>query len=162
MGRATSSVLKGLDGLNSSVVLIATTNLFGSFDKALVRRFDKVVDFNRYTKEDLEEIAEVLLDEFLQKFSFAGRNKKLFQKIIALMDSVPYPGDLKNLIKTSIAFSNPQDPFDYLRRLFTQVRPGCSMACKELQDMGFTVREIEILTTVSKSKVARELQGGKA
>ena len=58
MGRATSAVLKGLDGLNESIMLIATTNLFDSFDKALVRRFDSIIDFNRYTKEDLVEIAE--------------------------------------------------------------------------------------------------------
>ena len=50
MGRATSSVLKGLDILNDKIVLIATTNLYNAFDKALVRRFDSVIDFNRYTR----------------------------------------------------------------------------------------------------------------
>ena len=48
MGRVTSSVLKGLDGLDGSIVLIATTNLFAQFDKALTRRFDAIINFNRY------------------------------------------------------------------------------------------------------------------
>ena len=40
MGRATSAMLKGFDRMNENVVLVATTNLFEHFDKALVRRFD--------------------------------------------------------------------------------------------------------------------------
>jgi len=57
MGRATSSVLKGLDNLNETVVLIATTNLYASFDKALSRRFDAIINFNRYSQDDLVEVA---------------------------------------------------------------------------------------------------------
>src|SRR5699024_8776982 len=38
MGRVTSTILKELDNLNEDVVLIATTNLFEKFDKALTRR----------------------------------------------------------------------------------------------------------------------------
>lgn len=40
MGRVTSTFLKELDSLSSDVLLIATTNLVNSFDKALLRRFD--------------------------------------------------------------------------------------------------------------------------
>ena len=47
MGRATSAVLKGMDNLNDQIVMIATTNLFDFFDKALLRRFDACIDFNR-------------------------------------------------------------------------------------------------------------------
>ena len=101
MGRATSAMLKGFDGLNDKIVVIATTNLFEHFDKALTRRFDKVVDFNRYTKKDLLEIAEILLNNFLTKFKFAGRNINLFRKIIVRMTPVLYPGDLKNAIKVA-------------------------------------------------------------
>ena len=161
MGRATSSVFKGLDGLNNRVVLIATTNLYDAFDKALIRRFDKVIDFNRYSQEDLLDISEIILDEFLQKFRFVGRNTKLFRKIISLFSPIPYPGDLKNLIKTSIAFSNPNIQFDYLRKLFVQIMPDATNDYQQLQEMGFSVREIEILTNVSKSTVSRELSGGR-
>lgn len=158
MGRATSSVLKGLDNLNEQVVLLATTNLYSAFDKALSRRFDSIIDFRRYNTEDLLEIAELLLDYNLSRFKFAGKNKKLFRKIIQQMATIPYPGELKNLIKTSIAFSNPGDEFDYLRRLYHEATSDSAGDIKKMQERGFTVREIEILTSVSKSQVARELK----
>ena len=53
MGRATSAMLKEFDRMNENVVLVATTNLYKYFDKALIRRFDSVIDFDRYTQEDL-------------------------------------------------------------------------------------------------------------
>jgi replication-associated recombination protein RarA len=158
MGRATSAVLKGLDGLNGTIILIATTNLFNSFDKALIRRFDSVIDFSRYSQEDLLEVAEALMVDYLSKFKFIGRNMRLFRKILQLMPTIPYPGDLKNLIKTSIAFSNPSDEFDYLRRLYRSFSNESANELKELQDKGFTVREMELLTGVPKSTVSRELK----
>jgi len=158
MGRATSSVLKGLDNLTDQAVLIATTNLYSAFDKALLRRFDSIIDFSRYTRDDLLEIADSLLDYNLVKFKFAGKNKKLFRKIMQQTDSTIYPGDLKNLIKTSIAFSNPSDEFDYLRRLYHAVTSDSIEDIRKMQARGFTVREIEIVTGISKSQVSRELK----
>lgn len=159
MGRATSSVLKGMDELNDNIVLIATTNLLESFDRALLRRFDSIIDFNRYTREDLIEISESILNELLKKFKFAGRNIRLFKKIIGMMENIPYPGELKNLIKTSIAFSDPNNEFDYLKRLLNTIDKNRDFnSLKSLQDNGFTMREIEILTGVSKSQVSRELK----
>src|SRR5699024_6402887 len=90
MGRVTSTVLKELDKLNEDVILIATTNLFEKFDKALIRRFDSVIDFNRYEEEDLVEIAEVILNSQLKRFKNASRNIRLFKKIIKNMDKIPY------------------------------------------------------------------------
>ena len=159
MGRATSSILKGLDSLNDNVILIATTNLYKAFDKALSRRFDAIIDFSIYTKQDLLDIAKAILNEMLQKFKFAGRNVRLFKKILECMDVIPYPGELKNLIKSSIAFSNPNDEYDYLKKLYMNViKNDKNMDLKYMQSMGFTVREIEILTGVSKSQVSRELK----
>ena len=158
MGRATTAVLKGLDSLNEKILLIATTNLFDHFDKALIRRFESIIYFNRYSREDLIDISEIILNFYLSKFKNIGRNIRLFRKIISLMDKIPYPGDLKNLIKTSLAFSNPNDEFDYLRRLYISVLPKAEKTLKNLQRQGFTVREIEILTGISKSQVSRELK----
>lgn len=158
MGRATSAVLKGLDVLNDKVVLIATTNLLKSFDKALIRRFDSVIDFSNYSHEDLLEIGVIILNELLTKFKSVGRNMRLFKKILNHMDPIPFPGDLKNLIKSSLAFSDPNNEFDYLKRLFNSVNRDLKISFKEMQKMGFTVREIEILTGISKSQVARELK----
>jgi SpoVK/Ycf46/Vps4 family AAA+-type ATPase len=158
MGRATSTILKKLEQLDERIVLIATTNLFEHFDKALIRRFDSVVNFNRYSQEDLLRIAEVILDNFLNKYKPAGRNIRLFRKIMTLLSPMPYPGELKNLIRTTIAFSNPSDEFDYIKRLYYSVNHEKNIDLKKLQEQGFTVREIEILTGISKSQVARGLK----
>ena len=158
MGRATTSVLKGLDNLNDKILLIATTNLYKHFDKALVRRFDSVIDFNRYSREDLIDISEIILNNYLSKFKNIARNIRLFKKIISLSDTIPYPGDLKNIIKTSLAFSNPNDEYDYLKRLYTTLCTNSDKDLKTLQSQGFTLREIEILTGVSKSQASRELK----
>lgn len=136
MGRATTSVLKGLEGLNDKILLIATTNLYKHFDKALVRRFDSVIDFNRYSREDLIDVSEVILNYYLSKFKNVARNIRLFRKIISLMDTIPYPGDLKNIIKTSLAFSNPNDEYDYLRRLYTAVFTDSDKNLKKMQSQG--------------------------
>lgn len=158
MGRATSAVLKGMDNLNEQIVMIATTNLYDSFDKALLRRFDSCIGFNRYSREDLHYIAEIVLGNFLNKFKYAGRNLRLFNKILDEFNNIPYPGELKNLIKSSIAFSKPDNEFDYLKRLYTAVTNNPNPDVKELQAKGYTVREIEILSGISKSHVSRLLQ----
>ncbi len=160
MGRATSALLKALDKLNESVVLIATTNLYEYFDKALLRRFDSIIDFNRYTKEDLIGIAEKMLDRYLEKMKLANRDIRLFRKIMGLMEEIIYPGELKNMIKTSVAFSDPRDGVDYFRRLYYAVCGEKPEDLKKLQAQKFTVREIEILVGKSKSSIARELKEG--
>ena len=158
MGRATSSILKELDNLSSDVVFIATTNLYKSFDKALIRRFDSIINFNSYSKEDLIEVAEVIMNDFLKKFKISNKNTKLFKKILNCSEKIPYPGDLKNIIKTAIAFSDINDENDYLKQFYLLLNDKKKIDLKELQECGFTVREIEILTGVSKSQVSRELR----
>lgn len=158
MGRATSSMLKGMDYMDERVVLVATTNLYEYFDKALIRRFDSVIDFNRYSKEDLMSIAEEFLNKFLLKFKLANKDIRLFRKIIGLLDTIPYPGDLKNLIKTAVAFSDPEDGMDYFRRLYYAINNKQPQDLKELQSQKFTIREMEILSKIPKSTVARELK----
>ena len=97
MGRATSTMLKCLDKMNENIVLVATTNLYEHFDKAVIRRFDSVIDFNRYNRDDLLMVAEKMLDQYLEKFKIANRDIRLFRKIINLYDVIPYPGELKKL-----------------------------------------------------------------
>ena len=148
-----------MDSLQDGVVLIATTNLFNAFDKALVRRFDAVIDFNRYSQQDLLEIAESMMSSILSDSKHSGRNARLFKKIVTLNSPIPYPGELKNILKSALAFSSLTDKFDYLRRLFSHFyKPIENVTLKELKELGFTVREIEILTGVSKSQTARELK----
>jgi hypothetical protein len=75
-----------------------------------------------------------------------------------LLPQKMYPGDLKNLIKTSVAFSKPRDGVDYFRRLYYSICNEKPEDLKKLRAQKFTVREIEILTGKSKSSVARELR----
>lgn len=160
MGRVTSTLLKCLDRLNENIVLVATTNLFHLFDKALSRRFDSIIDFNRYTEEDLMDIAEKMLNSYLEKMKLGNRDIRLFRKIMRLAHPIPCPGELKNLLKTSIAFSDINDGMDYFRRIYYSVCGEKPENLLKLQEQGFTVREIEILTSKSKSSVSRELKAG--
>lgn len=158
MARSTTTLFKGLDALNEDIVLIATTNLYAHFDKALIRRFDSVINFNHYTEEDLLKISESMLDHYLSKTKLVKRDIRLFRKIIKLFSHIPYPGDLKNIIKTAISFSSLTDDTDYFRKLYCKVCDEKPKDIHKLQDQGFTVREIEILTGMSKSSVARSLK----
>lgn len=161
MGRVTSSILKELDNLDARVIFIATTNLYKNLDKALIRRFDAVVHFDRYSREDLLDVSEAILNEYLPKFEKAGRDIKLFRKIMDLLTTIPYPGELKNIIRTSLAFSEPNSEFDYLKRLYSAVilqEKIKELSIKELRDKGFTVRDIEKLTGISKSNISRLLK----
>lgn len=158
MGRVTSTILKEIDKLNDEVILIATTNLFEKFDKALTRRFDTVINFNRYTDEELVEVAESILFNYMKNFK-VGRDMKLFKKIIRNMSPIPYPGDLKNLIRISLAFSDPSNEHDYLRKLLKYtVEDLDNMEINDLYNDGYTVRELEKLTGISKSQISRDLK----
>ncbi len=151
MGRATSMFLKELENSLDSILFIATTNMYQKLNKALIRRFDKVIHFNRYSEEDLIEIADLLLKDF-SKNNEIEQNQRLFHKILKLLNPIPYPGDLKNIIKSSVAFSNSNNKSDYLRILFHTIYSEYkNLDLKKLQEMGFTVREIKILTGTSKS-----------
>ena len=162
MGRVTSSILRELDrlsDLNNRIVVIATTNLFNNFDKALSRRFDAIINFNRYSDEDLIEIAESFLSSYMKNFKGVSKNMRLFRKILTKSDNLPYPGELKNIIKTSLAFSDTNNNFDYLKRLYNNLIGNLEQTTiEELYQEGFTVREIEILKDKSKSSVSRILK----
>lgn len=159
MGRAASELLKLMDRMNKDVVLVATTNLYSHFDRAILRRFDAKISFDRYSKEDLSEIAEEMLDYYLSRMKVEGKNVRIFRKIIHLTASVPMPGLMKNMIKTSLAFSDPNYGLDYLRRLYTAFCGHKPQDLMELKKQGFTIREIGILLNDSKSNIDRKLKG---
>lgn len=165
MGRVTSAILRELDrltDLNKEIVLIATTNLYKNFDKALSRRFDAVISFNRYTKADLIEVAEFYFSSYIKNFDTLSKDVRLFRKILRIPETLPYPGELKNIIKTSLAFSDANNPYDYLKRLYNTLVGNLEhTSMEQLHEQGFTVREIEKLTGQSKSAVSRLLNQGK-
>lgn len=162
MGRATSTLLSQMDELSEQIILFATTNLFSKFDKAFIRRFDAVVDFGRYTKEDLIDVATGIMNDYAKQFSFIGKNTRLFKKILSKTKQLPYPGEMKNLIRSSIAFSKPNDENDYLRRIYIALIPDGANTIQDirmLRNQGFTLREIEVLAGISRSTAAREMKG---
>lgn len=157
MGRLTSTFLKTLDALNDKIVLIATTNLFKYLDRAIVRRFDYVINFDKYTKEDLFDIVKEYINIYLANGNYV-RDIKLIEKIIMKMNDDISPAELKNIIKTSIAFSSSKS--DYLKNIYLKLYPNPSLDLEYLKKEGFTLREIENLTGTSKSKASRILNGG--
>lgn len=161
MGRVTSTILRELDrltDLNKEIVIIATTNLFKNFDKALIRRFDAIINFDRYAKEELIEVAEYYFSSFVRNFKGIAKDTRLFKKILNNADELPYPGELKNIIKTSLAFSDVNIEYDYLRRLYNNLIGNLdSTDINQLYAKGFTVREIEKLKGEAKSTVSRKL-----
>ena len=160
MGRVTSLFLKELDKLNDNIIIIATTNLFQNFDKALIRRFDALVSFDRYSKKDLIDIADSILTTNLRKVNNLKQDLRLFNKILCKIENIPYPGDLKQIIKTSIAFSDDSNEYDYLRKIYLALNGNPEkIDIQQLNESGYTTREIEILTRIPKSSVSRKLKG---
>ncbi len=160
MGRVTSLFLKELDKLNDNIIIIATTNLFQNFDKALIRRFDALVSFDRYSKKDLIDVADSILTASLRKVNNLKQDLRLFNKILNKVESIPYPGDLKQIIKTSIAFSDDSNEYDYLRKIYLALNGNPEkIDIQQLNESGYTTREIEILTRIPKSSVSRKLKG---
>ncbi len=159
MGRVTSTFLKELDEISDKIILIATTNLKDSFDQALLRRFDAKISFDRYSNDDLVDVACEILQNMLKKSETSKMDIKLFRKILYNSESIPFPGDIKQIIKVSLAFSSDDNEYDYLRRIFLELNNN-DFSVQTLTKKGFTTREIEILTGISKSSVSRKLKEG--
>lgn len=155
MGRATSAFIKEMDRTSSSYLIFATTNLYDYLDKAITRRFDSSVDFGRYSQSDLVDLSEKMLDEMLHKYEFIEKDMRLFRKIIRMATTLPFPGELKSLLKTSIVFSSDADGYDYLKRLYKALNNIAEIDPVVLVQNGFTLRESERLTGISKSSLSR-------
>lgn len=159
MGRVTSSFLKELDSISDNILIIATTNLINSFDKALLRRFDAKISFDRYTREDLIDISNSLLQIYIKKAETSKIDTKLFNKILNTAKTIPYPGDMKQIIKVSLAFADDSNEFDYLKRIYLELNSEKELTISQLTSDGFSTREIEMLTGISKSTVSRKRKG---
>lgn len=158
MGRATSALLKEFDRLDTRSVVIATTNLYDKLDQALARRFDVQVNFNRYTHDDLVEIGESIAKNLTKSNHAIKSDSRTLKKVLQSSPDLPWPGTLKNLIKTSVAFSDPLNPNDYLTKLYQRLHGYKPDSLELLRSQGFTLREMEVLTGISRSTIARALK----
>ena len=161
MGRVTTAFLKELDSLDTGILLFATSNLKNAFDKALLRRFDAVVDFDCYSREDLIGIAKEVYKDVLKNYPYTKSDLKIFSRILNTAPAIPYPGDIKQVIRRSVAFSAENNSNEHLRRLFAAFHGKETLSNPAaLAQMGFTNREIAVLAGMSKSSASRLLNGG--
>ena len=159
MSRVTSAFLRSMDQLSDQLIIIATTNLIDQFDKALIRRFDSVISFDRYSKQDLIDVSDAILSATISKSTNSRKDLRLFNKILNTIPAIPFPGEMKQIIKTSIAFSDEDSQFDYLRKVYLSLTGNRKdINIQDLSNMGFTTREIEIITRIPKSSVSRKLK----
>ena len=155
MGRATTTFLQGMDSLPSDACIFATTNLHESMDKALLRRFDAEISFDSYSREDLIEVASSLYSMLVKGHSSLNKDEKLFRKIIELSDPILNPGEMKNLIRSCIAFGGDDDPNRYFQLMLRKIRPDLYNNLNGLAEAGLTTREISALTGSSRSTISR-------
>ena len=73
------------------------------------------------------------------------------------VEEIPMPGELKNIIKSAIAFSNPDDEMDYIVKLYRALLKE-EPTPKKMKEQGFSLREIELITKIPKSTVEREVK----
>lgn len=157
MARATTELFKGLDSLSKEVVLIATTNLHKELDKALLRRFVARINFDVYSHDDLVNIGLHYYKYYCEKMEIACPYNSIIEKFLNSSLSLPNPGELKNMILTSLAFSDPKNVSEHLRRLFEELFQTHEMTDLTFlrEELGLTIREVEALTGISKSEVSR-------
>ena len=156
MGRATSLFIKCLDRLNKDAVIIATTNLGSSLDKAIQRRFDYIVNFDCYSKDILSDIAMDIVKELRSDVN-KQTDLRLIKKMVLHTIHSFSPAELRNLIRISLAFADPNNENDFARRLFVKLYSEDYLDDYEYMKstIGMTVREMEAITGVSRSTLSR-------
>lgn len=150
--------IESLSSLHKDIVLIAITNCYDNIHQSFFRRFNFTVNFNEYEQEDLIEICESYCESFIEQFRDNRKAIRLLRKILKQSKTLPYPGELKNIVKTSIGFSDVSSEYSYLKGLYDALIGKLNL--KDVSDLyleGFTIREIEMLKGVSKSTVYRKL-----
>lgn len=158
MGRATSLFLKCLDSLDENAIIIGTTNLYNNLDCALKRRFDYVVNFNRYGKNDLKEIGLLLVKEYLQR-SLKKEEEIILGKLFKNIPSDKSPSELRNTIKIAIAFDFGKTEYEYIRNIILKLFGHDKIDdFRFLKALDLTTREMESITGVSRSSISRRIK----
>lgn len=121
-GSTSYTVREALKGLSGKLVVLARTAKPEVLDVDFLTAFDRTVDFNRYSKEELQEVAYKILGEYQKRITAAQKDLDLFRDVMKLFETMPYPGDLKNMIRASLDYSNPEKRKDYLRQIYELVQ----------------------------------------
>lgn len=160
MGRTTSTFIKCMDNVNPDAIIIATTNLANSLDPAVKRRFEYELNFDCYDKEFLAEISVDIVKEYKTTQDETGEFK-LVSKMVEKSTISFSPAELRNYIKISLAFSDERNPISYINRLFIKLFPDIDINHHKYMNevLGFTIRDISLITGIPKSSIAREIGG---
>lgn len=146
-----------LKQINDDVVLIATVEDGSLLNKKIMKAFDGVVDFDRYTNKDMINIAEMMRNHYLKTKEYSKKEKRIFRKMIDDRQESLTPDDLRIIMK-SISSDHKKDKKDYLKKIYGGIYHEKPKDFVKLRDQGFTLREIEMLTGKSKSTVERRLK----
>ncbi len=79
MKRIVNSLLVEIDNLSESVILIVATNLPKMLDNAIVRRFEKIITFNK--PFDVSKYIHFLKSKYNTNIEFAVSNEKSYAEI---------------------------------------------------------------------------------
>lgn len=156
--RTMKTFTRCLDELPIDIVLLVTCNRFDLLDQSCLERFNHYVAFDCYSFEDKLYIAEHYFKDYLSKADNSFYDKRLTHKILKLHDRLPAPGVLKDMIAKAIATGSHGDEKAYVRHFYQLLHQEVPEDFSLLKDQGFTVREMEVLTTIPKSTIARKLQ----
>ena len=72
--RVVNAVLQMMDGYRGSSILVSTTNYESLLDRAVWRRFDEILHFNKPDKSQITRLLALKLAGVRQNFDFSGRN----------------------------------------------------------------------------------------
>lgn len=135
-----------LEAMNDDQVVIATIDSLDRLYRTLADVFDVIVDLDRYTQEDLIEVADKLLDYELRFLKESFCNRELFHKILRLKRPIPYPGELKRWIQTAVRLDASKSGKGSLRVLYQLLTRNAPKTDHDLRKLGFDEREIKMLT----------------
>lgn len=97
INRLLNTVLKLIDGLSPDTILFVSTNLFTSIDEAFIRRFDFVLNFDNYTKNDLLKIIPFFINKL--NVTISEEVLKYFTNIIENTYEIWSPSYIEKAIK---------------------------------------------------------------
>ena len=157
MSRVSTTFFKELDRLSQDSIIFATTNLINKMDKALLRRFDYSVSFDNYSLDDLREIYYRYILFYIEQFKLDPVPLTFWEKILSEVPTLPSPALIHNSVKTTFAFSNPDEPYSHVVGILKSLYPegSCQSLDQFLYEAGLPLRIIQDITGTSKSALSR-------
>lgn len=151
MSRVTTTFLKLLDHIDSRTIFIASTNLINQLDKAFLRRMDISINFNTYSKSDIENI----IDYYAEFFSLLEEDVKTLRIINNDINIKLLPYDVYHILKTIKMRKNANFSFAkvYKEFLMTRLNLDESQLINYLiKNKNYIIESVEFILNKSKLK----------